>query len=34
MLFEGPGIVGALTRGLADVLRSRGTDVPSLVDSA
>jgi dihydroorotate dehydrogenase len=34
MLFEGPGIVGTLARGLADVLRARGTDVPSLVGSA
>jgi dihydroorotate dehydrogenase len=34
MLFEGPGIVGKLVGGLADVLRARGTDVPTLVGSA
>jgi dihydroorotate dehydrogenase len=34
LLYEGPGIVGSVARGLANALRARGTDVPSLVGSA
>jgi dihydroorotate dehydrogenase len=34
LLYEGPGIVGSLAHGLADALRARGTDVPTLVGSA
>jgi dihydroorotate dehydrogenase len=34
LIFQGPGIVGELTRGLAQALRERGTDLPSLVAAA
>src|SRR5262245_559092 len=34
LIFEGPGVVGAITRGLADVLRSRRSDLAALVGSA
>jgi dihydroorotate dehydrogenase len=33
LIFEGPGIVGAITRGLADALRSRRSDLAALVGS-
>ena len=34
LVFEGPGIVGELTRGLSDALRSRRADLAALVGSA
>lgn len=34
LIYEGPGIVGVLTRGLADRLRADGTTVADLVGSA
>ena len=34
LVFEGPGIVGELTRGLADALRSRRIDLAALVGTA
>ena len=34
LVFEGPGIVGALTRGLSKALRSRRADLAALVGSA
>jgi dihydroorotate dehydrogenase len=34
LVFEGPGIVGELTRGLSDALRSRRADLVALVGSA
>jgi dihydroorotate dehydrogenase len=34
LVFEGPGIVGELTRGLSDALRSRQADLATLVGSA
>jgi dihydroorotate dehydrogenase len=34
LLYEGPGIVGSLVRGLADGMRARGTDVSHVVESA
>jgi dihydroorotate dehydrogenase len=34
LLYEGPAIVGSLAHGLADALRARDTDVPTLVGSA
>jgi len=34
LVFEGPGIVGELTRGLSEALRSRRADLAALVGSA
>jgi dihydroorotate dehydrogenase len=34
LVFEGPGIVGDLTRGIADALRSRRADLSALIGSA
>jgi dihydroorotate dehydrogenase len=34
LIYRGPGVVGELTRGLADALRERGTDLPSVVGTA
>jgi dihydroorotate dehydrogenase len=34
LIFEGPGVVGAITGGLADALRSRRADLATLVGSA
>lgn len=34
LVFEGPGIVGELTRGLADAIRSRQADLSALIGSA
>jgi dihydroorotate dehydrogenase len=34
MIYEGPGIVGALTRGLARALRTRHTSVGALAGTA
>jgi dihydroorotate dehydrogenase len=34
LVFEGPGIVGELTRGLSETLRSRRADLAALVGSA
>jgi dihydroorotate dehydrogenase len=34
MIYEGPGIVGEITRGLARVLRERDLDLPALVGAA
>jgi dihydroorotate dehydrogenase len=34
MIYEGPGIVGEITRDLARILRERGLDLPALVGAA
>ena len=34
LVFRGPGVVGELTAGLADALRSRRIDLAALVGSA